>query len=179
MRWSGSARPVVILMLCGAFVIALVICTIALILSNLRDHAIEASKQQLLSTATVLAKQAARDFEAVDLIEASLIEHMQTLAVVSNAVYVRSIASRDIELMLQDKISGFPHIEAVMLVGADGTVINTSATWPTPPLNLADRDYFCCSEREAPSQYLRGAPRRHVPRGSRNSTRPCALSARR
>jgi diguanylate cyclase (GGDEF)-like protein len=142
MRRTGSTRPVVVLMLCGAFLIALVVCTIALILSNLRDHAIVESKQQLLATATVLAKQAARDFEAVDLIEASLIEHMETLAVVSDEIYARAMSSRDIELMLQDKISSFPHIQAVMLVGSDGTVINSSIAWPTPPLNVADRDYF-------------------------------------
>jgi diguanylate cyclase (GGDEF)-like protein len=142
MRRAGATRPVVVLMLCGAFLIALVVGTIALILSNLRDHALAESKQQLLATATVLAEQAARDFEAVDLIEANLIEHMQILAVVSDEVYARSMASRDIQLMLEDKIGGFPHIEAVMLVGADGTVINSSVAWPTPRLNVADRDYF-------------------------------------
>jgi diguanylate cyclase (GGDEF)-like protein len=142
MRRTASTRPVVVLMLCGAFLIALVVSTIALILSNLRDHAIAESKQQLLATATVLAKQAARDFEAIDLIEASLIEHMETLAIVSDEVYARAMASRDIQLMLEDKISGFPHIEAVMLVGADGTLINSSLTWPNPPINVADQDYF-------------------------------------
>jgi diguanylate cyclase (GGDEF)-like protein len=149
MRRTGAARPVVVLMLCGAFLIALVVCTIALILSNLRDHAIEEGKQQLLATATVLANQAARDFDAVNLIEASLIEHMQTLAVVSDEVYARAMASRDIHLMLEDKIGGFPHIEAVTLVGADGKVINSSVAWPMPPLNVADRDYF---------QALKGEP---------------------
>jgi hypothetical protein len=142
MRRTASTRPVVVLMLCGAFLIALVVSTIALILSNLRDQAIAESKQQLLATATVLAKQAARDFEAIDLIEASLIEHMETLAIVSDEVYARAMASRDIQLMLEDKISGFPHIEAVMLVGADGTRINSSLTWPNPPINVADQDYF-------------------------------------
>ena len=142
MRRTGATRPVVVLMLCGAFLIALIVGTIALILSNLRDHAIAGSKQQLLATATVLAKQAARDFESVDLIEASLIEHMETLAVVSAEVYARSMASRDIHLMLEDKISGFPHIEAVTLVGADGQLINSSLTWPTPRGNVADQDYF-------------------------------------
>jgi diguanylate cyclase (GGDEF)-like protein len=142
MRRTDSTRPVVVLMLCGAFLIALVICTIALILSNLRNHAIEEGKQQLLATATVLANQAARDFDAANLIEASLIEHMQTLAVVSDEVYARDMASRDIQLMLEDKIGGFPHIEAVMLIGADGRVINSSVAWPTPPLNVADREYF-------------------------------------
>jgi diguanylate cyclase (GGDEF)-like protein len=142
MRRNASTRPVVVLMLCGAFLIALVVGTIALILSNLRDHAIAESKQQLLATASVLAKQAARDFEAIDLIEASLIEHMETLAVVSDEVYARAMSSRDIHLMLKDKISGFPHIEAVMLVGADGTLINSSLAWPNPSGNVADQDYF-------------------------------------
>jgi diguanylate cyclase (GGDEF)-like protein len=142
MRRSASTRPVVVLMLCGAFLIALVVGTIALILSNLRDHAIAESKQQLLATATVLAKQSARDFEAIDLIEASLIEHMETLAVVSDEVYARAMASRDIHLMLNDRISGFPHIEGVTLVGADGTLINSSLAWPNPPVNVADQDYF-------------------------------------
>lgn len=141
-RRTGSSRPVAVMMLCGAFLIALVVCTVALILSHLRDHAIEESKRQLLATATVLAKQAARDFDAVNLIEASLIEHMQTLAVVSDEVYARAMAGRDIQLMLQDRISGFPHIEAMMLVGADGRVINSSVAWPTPPLNVSDREYF-------------------------------------
>jgi diguanylate cyclase (GGDEF)-like protein len=142
LRRSGATRPVVVLMTCCAFLIALVVCVIALILSNLRDHAIAESKQQLLATATVLGNQTARDFEAADLIEANLIEHMQTLAVVSDEVYARSMASRDIQLMLEDKIGGFPHIEAVMLVGADGTVINWSVAWPAPRLNVADQDYF-------------------------------------
>ncbi|MDN5004540.1 EAL domain-containing protein [Bradyrhizobium sp. GCM10027634] len=141
-RRTDATRPVALLVLCGAFLIALVVCTIALILSNLRDHALAASKQQLLATATMLAEQAARDFEALDLIEANLIEHMQILAVVSDEVYARSMASRDIQLMLEDKIGSFPHIGAVMLVGADGTVINWSVAWPTPPLNVADQDYF-------------------------------------
>ena len=132
MRRIGATRPVALLMLCGAFLIAIVVCTIALILSNLRDHALAESKQQLLATATVLGQQAARDFEAVDLIEANLIEHMQILAVVSDEVYARSMASHDIKLMLEDKIGGFPYIEAVMLIGSDGTVINSSVAWPTP-----------------------------------------------
>ncbi|MGC2782149.1 MAG: EAL domain-containing protein [Bradyrhizobium sp.] len=160
------------MVLCGAFLIALVVCTIALILSHLRDHAIEDSKRQLLATATVLAKQAARDFDAVDLIEASLIEHMQTLAVVSDEVYGRAMAGRDIQLMLQDRISGFPHIEAMMLVGADGRVINSSVAWPTPPLNVADREYFQALKTEPALSSKLGRPEKG--RGIGASTIPLA-----
>ncbi|MCK1554421.1 EAL domain-containing protein [Bradyrhizobium sp. 177] len=141
-RRTASTRPIVVLVLCSAFLIALVVGVISLILSNLRHHAIEQSKQQLLATATVLARQAARDFEAIDLIDASLIEYMETLAIVSDELYERAMVGRGIHLMLKDRISGFPHIGAVMLIGADGRLINSSQAWPTPQLNFAGQDYF-------------------------------------
>jgi hypothetical protein len=125
-RRTASTRPIVVLVLCAAFLIALVVGVIALILSNLRHHAIEQSKQQLLGTATVLSRQAARDFQSIDLIETNLIEYMETLAIVSDELYARAMVGRGIHLMLKDKISGFPHIGAVMLIGADGRLINSS-----------------------------------------------------
>ena len=141
-RRTASTRPIVVLVLCGAFLIALVVGVIALILSNLRHQAIAQHKQQLLATATVLARQAARDFQSIDLIETNLIEYMETLAIVSDELYARAMVGRGIHLILKDKISGFPHIGAVMLVGADGELINSSQAWPTPPLNFAGQDYF-------------------------------------
>src|SRR6266702_7862178 len=141
-RRTASTRPIVVLVLCGAFLIALVVGVIALILSNLRHHAIEQSKQQLMATATVLARQAARDFESIDLIDGSLIEYMETLAIVSDELYERAMVGRGIHLMLKDRISGFPHIDAVMLIGADGRLINSSQAWPTPQLYFAGQDYF-------------------------------------
>lgn len=141
-RRTASTRPIVVLVLCSAFLIALVVGVISLILSNLRHHAIEQSKQQLLATATVLARQAARDFESIGLIDASLIEYMETLAIVSDELYERAMVGRGIHLMLKDRISGFPHIGAVMLIGADGRLINSSQAWPTPQLNFAGQDFF-------------------------------------
>jgi diguanylate cyclase (GGDEF)-like protein len=142
MRRTASMRPIVVLVFCGVFLIALVVGVIALILSNLRSHAIEQSKQQLLATATVLARQTSRDLQSIDLIEANLIEYMETLAIVSDELYARAMVGRGIHLMLRDKISGFPHIGAVLLIGADGRLINSSQTWPTPALNFAGRDFF-------------------------------------
>jgi diguanylate cyclase (GGDEF)-like protein len=159
-RRTASTRPIVVLVLCGAFLIALVVGVIALILSNLRHHAIEQSKQQLSATATVLARQAARDFQSIDLIEANLIEYMETLAIVSDELYARAMVGRGIHLMLKDKISGFPHIGAVMLIGADGGLINSSQAWPTPPLNFAGQDYFEALKASPRLGSMLGAPTR-------------------
>jgi hypothetical protein len=87
--------------LCGAFSIALALGVIALIPPNLRHHAIEQSKQQLLATATVLAWQAARELQSSDLIEAKLIEYMETLAIVSDELHARAMVGRGLHLMLK------------------------------------------------------------------------------
>ena len=159
-RRTASRRPIVVLVFCAAFLIALVVGVIALILSNLRQHAIEQSKQQLLATATVLARQTARDFQSVDLIEANLIEYMETLAIVSAELYARAMVGRGIHLMLKDKISGFPHIGAVMLIGADGQLINSSQSWPTPPLDFTGHDYFEALKNNPRLGSMLGEPRR-------------------
>jgi diguanylate cyclase (GGDEF)-like protein len=159
-RRTASTRPIVVLVLCGAFLIALVVGVIALILSNLRHHAIEQSKQQLSATATVLARQTARDFQSIDLIEGNLIEYMETLAIVSDELYARAMVGRGIHLMLKDRISSFPHIGAIMLVGADGKLINSSQVWPTPPLNFTGQDYFEALKANPRLGSMLGAPTR-------------------
>ena len=165
-RRTASTRPIVVLVLCAAFLIALVVGVIDLILSNLRHQAIEQSKQQLSATATVLARQAARDFQSVDLIEANLIEYMETLAIVSDELYARAMVGRGIHLMLKDKISGFPHIGAVMLVGADGQLINSSQVWPTPPLNFTGQDYFEALKADPRLSSMLGRPVRDSQTGA-------------
>jgi diguanylate cyclase (GGDEF)-like protein len=159
-RRTASTRPIVVLVLCGAFLIALVVGVIALILSNLRSHAIDQSRQQLLATATVLARQTARDLQSIDLIEGNLIEYMETLAIVSDELYARAMVGRGIHLMLKDKIGGFPHIGAVLLIGADGRLINSSQAWPTPSLNFAGRDFFEALKNSPRLSTMLGAPMR-------------------
>ncbi len=157
-RRTATTRPIAVLVFCGVFLITLVVGIIALILSNLRQHAIEQSKQQLLATATVLVRQTARDFQSIDLIEANLIEYMETLAIVSDELYARAMVGRGIHLMLKDRISGFPHIRAVMLVGADGRLINSSETWPIPQVNFAGRDFFEALKANPKLSSMLGAP---------------------
>src|SRR5262249_15921930 len=121
---------------------ACVVLTISLILSNLRDRAIAENEQQLLTTAVVLSRQAARDFQAQELVELALIERMETLAIVSSELYARAMSGHDPHLMLRDKLSGFPHIEAGMMVGADGKLTNSSHAGPVPDVDVSGHGYF-------------------------------------
>jgi len=76
------------------------------------------------------------------------------------------MVGRGIHLMLKDKISSFPHIGAVLLIGADGRLINSSQAWPTPSLNFAGRDFFEALKNSPRLSSMLGAPAREPQTGA-------------
>jgi diguanylate cyclase (GGDEF)-like protein len=141
-----SARPALFITLCAAFVAATVLVTIGLMLAILRDRAIAESERRLQATAAVLAEQADRAFQALDLVEIGLTDRMEAWGIVSRDLYERRMSGHDIHLLLKEKISGLPHVEAVRLIGADGKLINSSAQWPMPAGDLVNPSVFAAPQ---------------------------------
>ena len=44
--------------------------------------------------------------------------------------------------MMRDRAASSPFIDVVTVVAENGDVINFTRSFPAPPINLADRDYF-------------------------------------
>jgi signal transduction histidine kinase len=68
------------------------------------------------------------------------------------------MATHDIHLLLRDKISGIPQVDAVTLISAEGKLINFSRYWPTPEVNVSDRDYFKALEADPTRKTFISAP---------------------
>jgi len=111
-------------------------------LSKLRERALEDSKRELQNLALTLAEQTERSFQAVELVQTSLIEQFRALGIATEEDFERRLSTRDIHLMLKDKISGLAHVDGISLVNADGKLINFSRAWPIPPFSIADREHF-------------------------------------
>jgi PAS domain S-box-containing protein len=136
------SRAVELLIFCGVFLAIAVVISTALVISNLRHRALVDSERELQNIALVLAEQSDRAFQALGLLQTSLIDRMQTLGIVTTEDYERQMSGHDVHLMLKDKISGLPHVDAVTMISAEGKLINSSRYWPIPNVNVADRDYF-------------------------------------
>jgi hypothetical protein len=54
----------------------------------------------------------------------------------------REIGSRGVHETLRDKIAGVPQINVASIAASDGDIVNFSRSWPAPPINISDRDYF-------------------------------------
>ena len=52
------------------------------------------------------------------------------------------MSGHDIHLMLKSKIEAMSYVGGVNVFDAEGNLINASAAWPLPPVNVADRPYF-------------------------------------
>jgi diguanylate cyclase (GGDEF)-like protein len=156
-----------LLSLCGAALILAVVGTTALILSNLRDRALHESERHLLANAAVLAKITGRDLQAIDLVETNLIEQMEAAAIVSSHLYAAAMAGYDVHTMLHDKSNGFPCLDAIMLIGADGKLINTSASWPVPASDRSHEIYFKTLEGSPQLSSYLSAPIRDANSGGR------------
>jgi diguanylate cyclase (GGDEF)-like protein len=135
-------RPIRYLILCGVALIAAIVVGTAIMASNLRDRALFDSERELKNTALILAEQIDRSFQAVDLVQSSVIEKIQALGITSSEDYARRMSGQDVHLMLKASTSGVVQAYAISLINSDGHLINFSRFWPGPELSIADRIFF-------------------------------------
>ncbi len=135
-------RPLWILIVATVVVVAAIAGGNLFFLNNLRDGLLLATESGLSRHSLMLAEQTDRSFKSVDLVLSGIADHIARQGVTDTASYHRLMSSYETFLLLQEKISGLPHVEAVTLIDADGTLINFSRSWPIPDVNVTDRDYY-------------------------------------
>jgi hypothetical protein len=111
--WLWTSRPVRYLLFGGALIIAAVAVATAVMVDNFRDRALADTERELKNTALILAGQIDRKFQAIELIEASISERVQSLQIMSSEQLERQMSGPDVHRTLSDKISGLPYIDAV------------------------------------------------------------------
>jgi diguanylate cyclase (GGDEF)-like protein/PAS domain S-box-containing protein len=149
------SRPIALLIFCGLILIAALAAGTGVLISGMRANVLDDNERDLANIALILTEKSHETFQAVDLVEESLIERMQAMGIASSEDLAARMAGLDAQLMLKDKISGLAHVDAVSIIGADGKLINFTRHWPVPDINVADRDYFVALKADgAPPSYL-------------------------
>jgi len=139
---SSGSRFVATLVTVTVALIAAILGANAFFINNLRESLLVNTEANLARNSLMLAEQTDRSFKAVDLVLSSVGDYVGRQGVTDSASYNRLMSTYDTFLLLKEKISGLPHVEAVTLINADGKLVNSSRAWPIPEVNVADRDYF-------------------------------------
>ncbi len=134
--------PIRWLILGGVLLIAAIAIGATLMAGNFRERALRNSERELENTVLLLARhfdQQLRDFEVV---QRDLIAFMRSSGIATAENYQRRMSSQEIHLMLKSKIDALSYVGGINVIDADGRLINGSAAWPVPSVNVADRTYF-------------------------------------
>ena len=126
----------------GAAVIAALVAAALISVSVLRDRETEGWRRQMASMSLVLAEQTSQTVFSAYLVLDSVTERVQQSGVTDQGKFRSAMSSREMFEFLRDRIHGLPQVDVATIVAANGDNINFSRSFPVPPINLAERDYF-------------------------------------
>ncbi|MFL9825806.1 ATP-binding protein [Rhodoplanes sp. SY1] len=152
------SRPYAGLIAGAVFMIATIAGMNALVLGNLRESALAAAEQSLAQRSAIMAEQADRALQSVDLILSALLEHVPDAVSNDRAEFVRRLSGLQTHAVLRDKATVVPQLEALSLFDSGGTLVSFSRFWPTPAVSIADRAHFLRLQTERLSHSIVGAP---------------------
>jgi diguanylate cyclase (GGDEF)-like protein len=110
--------------------------------TDMYDQAAQEVERGLVGLSTVLADQADRSLQAIELVQDAIIRDMTEANVATTTDYAALASRQDLQQSLKTHIAALPQVNAITIVDHTGKLLNFSRYWPIPSVNIADRDYF-------------------------------------
>ncbi|MDO9709314.1 bifunctional diguanylate cyclase/phosphodiesterase [Paracraurococcus lichenis] len=152
---AGGLRLLVVM----AFLLGLgVAANAALSVVSQRDRALHATGEHLQRLALILADQAERSFQGVELVQTGIAERLRAQGVTTLDAFRAATSGLTVHEELQGRIAGLEQLDALTLVDADGRLMNFSRYWPIPSVDVSDRDYFKALKADPALTHFIGEP---------------------
>jgi signal transduction histidine kinase/response regulator RpfG family c-di-GMP phosphodiesterase len=135
-------RSLVTLRLTTVVLVVTIVGTNLLFLRNLRETTLRTAETNLERYTLTLAEEADRSFKSVDLLLTSIRDYVARAGVTDSSSYRKLMSQQSAHVLLSEKITGLPQVEAVTMIDQTGKLINFSRYWPIPDVDVSDRDYF-------------------------------------
>ena len=109
---------------------------------QLRSDAIRSAVADSGNIAAVLAGQLSRSIQEIDVVLLDIRRGSNDLDINDRSKFRAAYNRKDVRDLLVKRLIQLPQVFNVAIADDSGQVVVTTATWPTPDINLADRDYF-------------------------------------
>ncbi len=127
----------------GAVVLVLLLAGVSLGTTlAARARTLDSGMVRLEQVGAALAEHVHRIVFGTDLMVAAVEKQLHDAGVQTAEAFRAYGATREMYELLSDRTLLSADLDVLTLVGADGVIVNTSRAWPTPRLDLSDRDYF-------------------------------------
>ncbi|GAN49818.1 MULTISPECIES: bifunctional diguanylate cyclase/phosphodiesterase [Methylobacterium] len=114
----------------------------ALLVVDMNRQAVQDVERGLVGLSAVLADQADRSLQAMEMVQDAVIDGLREAGVATSEEYAAAAGRQDLHLALRARIAALPQVNAITIVDHAGKLLNFSRYWPIPDVNIADRDYF-------------------------------------
>jgi diguanylate cyclase (GGDEF)-like protein len=143
---------------CSFACMAAAVTVIGFTVWTLRSDAIRDESKDVGNIATVLAEQTSRSLLAVDLVLTEIQDHLRTIGIVSTDDFKAGLKNKETFSFLRDRLSRLVQADVITLADNQGDVVNVSREWPTPKVNISDREYFRYFAKTPDSKMFVAAP---------------------
>jgi len=126
----------------GALSVVTIIVLAIIATFVLRDQEIEVWRKQMANNSLVLAEHTYQTMLSANIALDGIAERVRAAGADSPEDFRKRLANPEIFRMLRDKTEFLPQVDVATVVANNGDVINITRSFPPPPINLADRDYF-------------------------------------
>lgn len=139
---SGARSRIRSVLIVGVLLTSAFVILSGLRLWRDRETDIELWRSHLSGTSLTLAEHTRQSFTAADLVLKSITDYVHDSHIETDAGLREALAAQHIFEMLRNRASSAPQVSVATIVAINGDVVNFTRSWPPPPINLADRDYF-------------------------------------
>src|SRR5262245_35976761 len=148
--------PIRWLVLGGVLLIAASAVGATLMAGNFRERALHNAEREVENTVLLLAHHFDQQLADFEVVQKDLIDYIRMSGITTADSYKRQLSTEAMHRMLISKMSALSYVGGVNLFDSEGRLISSSAAWPTPPVNVADRPYFKSfkSDPQAPSMLI-------------------------
>jgi len=145
---TGFTSPIMVkrnsrLIILTSALLALIFVANALVSAYLlRKSTIQDRSEQLASLTVILAEHTSQILFSATAVLQSILDVVDLQKISTEKEYRDFVTKKDQFNLLQDKTKSNPILDVATFIGDDGHVLNFSRSYPTPDINLSERDYF-------------------------------------
>ncbi|WP_407160193.1 EAL domain-containing protein [Bradyrhizobium sp. STM 3557] len=139
---TGRGGPVLWLIAGGLMLIAAIAIGTTIMADSFRERALNSTTRELQNTVLLLARHFDQQLDDLGAVQRDLAAYVRQNGLTTRARFKEWMGSAEVHAMLTARISGLSYVGSVNVFDSDGNLINSTASWPVSPVNVADRAYF-------------------------------------
>ena len=131
-----------VVLLGGVALACVILGSTGAILWRARTAELAEWERNLSNWSLMVSEHTSQTVRAADLVLKGITDRVEDMELATPFAVQHAMASREVHDMLKSANQSAPQVDVAAIVSLTGDLINFSRSYPPPPINLADRDYF-------------------------------------